>query len=279
MRAFTRTLGIAVLLLLVALVVCSAQGDKPWERQGTKAGGEIIGPHGGKMVWVPPGEFDMGSNDGEANEKPVHHVRITKGFWLGKYTVTNAQYRRYCQETGSQFPTGSDQGDDYPAVGANWDDAAAYCKHYGLALPTEAQWEYAARGPKSLIYPWGNEWDPKKCCWPGNAGPAGRTFPVGSFSAGASWCGALDMAGNVWQMCSDWYDSKYYAASPAADPTGPTVGEILYEIPIEPFRIGAKVIRGGSWADPPGKLTTYTRSVQITMAGRSMVGFRCAYTP
>jgi formylglycine-generating enzyme required for sulfatase activity len=268
---------IAVLILLVVLAVCFAQVGEPWERQGTKAGEEITGPDGGKMVWVPAGEFDMGAEDLGEGEKPVHHVRISRGFWLGKCTVTNAQYRRYCQETGTVLPLDSGQNlaDDHPMADVKWKDSAAYCQHYGVSLPTEAQWEYAARGPEGRKYPWGNEWDPKKCCNGNNQGPKGNTFPVGSFPEGASWCGALDMAGNLWQWCSDWYDSSYYASSPADDPRGPEKGE-----DVRLFG-PSHVIRGGCWLDDAaGLFRAACRAYSSDEAWRCFSGaFRCVRVP
>lgn len=139
------------------LVFSSATGiTDVRERQGTTPGEEIEGPDGGRYVWVPPGEFLMGSNDGESDERPVHRVQITRGFWLSKHEVTNAQYRRYCQASGQSFPTGSSQGEDHPVVYVSWEGAQGYCDHYGLRLPTEAEWEYAARGSAGRKYPWGD---------------------------------------------------------------------------------------------------------------------------
>ncbi len=239
--------------------------DNPWDRPGTSVGEEIVGPDGADYVWVPPGEFMMGAEaeSGFRNEVPGHHVQITKGFWLGKCEVTNAQYRRFCQETGRQCPAASKQGDDHPVVAVTWDDAKAYCDHYGLRLPTEAQWEYAARGPEGREYPWGNECDKTKCCTSQNKGPGGRTFPVGSFPQGASWCGALDMAGNVWEYCADWYDSVYYSKSPVADPLGPEFG-------------GSKVVRGGCWdLDPEFSRCAFRFSYDPSPYYHH-IGFRCA---
>ena len=284
MRASSIVLVIAVLLLLAAIATCPAQDEKPWTHPGTKAGDEITGPDGGKMVWVPAGEFDMGSTDGNPEESPVHHVRITRGFWLGQCTVTNAQYQGYCQGTGAQFPKESDQGPSHPVLFAAWGDARAYCDHYGMALPTEAQWEYAARGPGASKYPWGDEWDPKRLCWGGNKGPGGKTFPVGSFPGGASWCGALDMAGNVCQWCSDWYDSGYYAHSDPVDPRGPDRGEDITLRPEgrPPVHLGAcRVIRGNFWGDADAADFYCAMRVNLSdpEGGDALTGFRCAYTP
>jgi formylglycine-generating enzyme required for sulfatase activity len=195
---------------------------------------------------------------------PIHKVRITKGFWLAKYEVTIAQWQRYLQETGGQAVPGN----NYPAVRISWDDATAYCKHYGLRLPTEAQWEYAAAGPENRRYPWGNEWDPRNCSNEDNPGPTGFTWPVGSFPQGASWCGALDMAGNVWEWCQDRYDEKYYASSPAEDPLGPDTED------------DRRVLRGGSWHnDDPDDFRCAFRGGNAHWLQNVHNGFRCSITP
>ena len=230
----------------------------------TVAPADVTGPDGGMYVWVPPGEFMMGSNDGRDDEQPVHLVRIMRGFWLGKHEVTNAQYRAFCDATGREFPSASDQGDNHPVVMVSWDEAKAYCDHYGLRLPTEAEWEYAARGPEGRRYPWGDEWDPGKLCWYANTGPGNRTFPVGSFPAGASWRGALDMAGNVWEWCADWFGEGYYGTSPVEDPQGPATGE-------------ERLLRGGSWIDSPGHCRSAGRGSGNPRGLGYGVGFRCVW--
>ncbi len=194
------------------------------------------------LVYIPAGEFTMGSKDGDTDafgdEKPEHKVYLD-GYWIGKYEVTFKQYDKYCEETVKEKP--GDQGwgrGDRPVINVSWNDAASYCewlnKKTGLRfnLPTEAQWEKAARGTDSRIYPWGNEFDKNKC----NSGESGlkKTSPVGKFPEGASPYGCLDMAGNVWEWCSDWYDEKYYEKSPGKNPPGPADGEY-------------RVLRGGNW--------------------------------
>ena len=193
------------------------------------------------MVWVPAGEFAMGSEDGPAGEQPVHRVKISKGFWISRTPVTIAQWRRYCRDSGTPLTVDiMSPTDDYPIWGVNWEDVEGYCRHYGLALPTEAQWEYAARGPEARVYPWGNQWDKALCCNNDNNGPDGFTCPVGSYPDGASWCGALDMAGNLSAWCADWYSETYYADSPETDPCGPDTGT-------------ERVQRGGYfWSDADG---------------------------
>ncbi len=261
-------IGVCMSLLVVMVGLSVAQDAKPWEQPGTKAGEEIVGPDGGKMVWVPAGEFMMGSPEGEGDpdEHPQHKVKLTKGFWLGKCTVTNAQYQRFCQETGREFPKDSDQGEAHPVVCVNWNDAMAYCDHYGLELPSEAQWEYAARGPQNRAFPWGNRWNPALCCNEGNKGPGGRTFPVGSFPRGNSWCGACDMAGNVWQWCADFYKEDYYKNSPDTDPEGPAASD-------------RNVLRGGSWDFVALYCRSALRNWDAPDDRRYNFGFRCARTP
>ena len=237
----------------------------PWQEPGTRLGQEITGPDGGVYVWVPPGSFVMGSDHGAESESPVHRVDLD-GFWLGKHEATNAQYRAFCDEAGRPFPSESHQGTDHPVVCLSWTDADAYCTHYGLSLPTEAQWEYAAAGPDAHVYPWGDDWDPRRVCCCENIGPDRRTFPVGSFPEGASWCGALDMAGNVWEWCADWYDPLYYAESPAQNPPGPSDGEW-------------RVVRGGSWGcGTENRFRCAGRSRDTPVNRNAFNGFRCART-
>ncbi len=249
-------------------------------------------PDGAEMVWVPAGEFMMGSpaGDGWADENPQHKVRITKGFWIGKFTVTNEQYARLLAANGGTRDAGghdlidlSDSscgieyvGNQYrakagqarhPAAGVSWHGAKAYCDRYGYVLPTEAQWEYAARGPQGRKYPWGDDWGEGMCCNDANHGKGDSpTMEVGSLPAGDSWCGAGDMAGNVSQWCADWYDPGYYARSPEADPSGPTTGE-------------GRPMRGGSWFCYASGCRSAGRFALATGGQSSGGGFRVARTP
>lgn len=219
-------------------------------------GGDRQGLDGSPLVWVPAGEFGMGADDGQEDmggywqaSRPVHRVRITQGFWIGKCEVTNAQFAQFLTAHGSNtdaeghmllrvqdaecrirladgvFSAEPGWG-QHPVASVTWYGARAYCERYGLSLPTEAEWEYAARGPQNRDYPWGSGWDVGKVA-------AGSAASVGSLPQGASWCGALDMAGGVWEWCEDWFSTDYYAASPAEDPQGPETGTL-------------SVLRGGS---------------------------------
>jgi eukaryotic-like serine/threonine-protein kinase len=194
------------------------------------------------MVYVPEGEFLMGSPAGEGadDEHPQHEVYLD-AFWIDRYEVSNSQYQ-LCVEAGackpSQYAGDSKfDGADQPVVGVDWEDASSYCGWIGAQLPTEAQWEKAARGEEGWTYPWGNE--PATCDYAvmddgGSGCGKNSTWDVGSKPAGASVYGAMDMAGNVWEWVADWYDGTYYKDAPERNPTGPSSGT-------------ARVLRGGSW--------------------------------
>lgn len=195
---------------------------------------------GAEMVFVPAGEFTRGSSDEDADassdEKPARKVYLD-GYWIYKYPVTVAQYKVFCAATGREMPNEPPWGwvHNHPIVNVTWDDAAAYAVWAHASLPTEAQWEKAARGTDGRTYPWGNEWDPSRCAHSENDwGDLGSTRPVGSYKEGASPYGVMDMAGNVWEWCADWYGEDYYKSSPASNPVGPVDGIV-------------RVVRGGSW--------------------------------
>jgi len=200
------------------------------------------------MVYVPEGEFTMGSSNGDPDEQPVHQVFLD-AYWIDQTEVTNGKYM-LCVQAGGCKPRndsgsksrsnyyGNSEYGDYPVVYVNWNDAQAYCAWAEARLPSEAEWEKAARGTDGRIYPWGNS-DPT-CnlanLWPGESSCVGDTSPVGSYQAGASPYGALDMAGNLWEWVADRYDQSYYSQSPSSNPTGPNSGKY-------------HVLRGGSWVD------------------------------
>jgi serine/threonine-protein kinase len=200
------------------------------------AGEERINPKDGAvMIYIPAGEFLMGSNNGYDDEKPQRRVYLD-GYWIYKYPVTVAQYRKFCRVTGRQEPPPPYWGweDDHPIVNVSWHDAVAYCEWAGVRLPTEAEWEKAARGTDGRKYPWGNEWDGSKCANSVGSNNLRSTAPVGSYPQGVSPYGVHDMAGNVWEWCADWYDGNYYRSAPSKNPQGPSSGE-------------RRVLRGGSW--------------------------------
>jgi formylglycine-generating enzyme required for sulfatase activity len=191
------------------------------------------------MVYIPPGEFMMGQKGEEMkwlighigektyysyyiNETPLHKVYL-EGYWLGKYEVTFAQYDLYCNENKTEKPDDEGWGrENRPVIYVSWDDAAAYCEWLSqktglkFILPTEAQWEEAACGNDQRKYPWGSK-EPYIGLANFNRN-IGKTTPVGSYPEGASSYGLLDMAGNVWELCSDWYEAGYYKDSYQKNP-------------------------------------------------------------
>jgi len=222
------------------------------------------------MIYIPAGEFTMGSNEAN-NEKPIHKVYLD-AYYIDKYEVTVGQFRKFCNATGRTIPVQPswNQGDNYPVVNVSWEDASAYASWAGKRLPTEAEWEKAARGEDSRKYPWGNEWNGSYC----NHGSGDslhidasdgyeRTAPVGSFPQGASPYGVMDMAGNVWEWCQDWYDENYYKKSPSRNPTGSSSGSI-------------RVVRGGGWSVPQSYCRSAYRVIYDPQFRYSFFrGFRC----
>jgi len=222
-------------------------------------------------VRVPAGEFLMGSDtwkdpNAEGDELPQHRLRLGE-YWIGKYPVTNAQYKVFVDATGHPPPGHWEGGkipagkENHPVVNVSWHDAAAFCAWAGLRLPTEAEWEKAARGADGRIYPWGDKWDARKANT--SEGGRGGTTPVGAYPAGASPYGALDMAGNVWEWVADWYGEGYYSQSPRENPLGPASGTY-------------RVVRGGSWVLDLRDVRAAYRYRNHPDARLDNFGFRCA---
>jgi len=205
---------------------------------------------GAAIVPVTAGTFMMGEAipDYPGNAEPAHPVTLTRSYYVYQYEVTVGQYRAFCAATQRDMPeapagyvpawSGWSGRENYPMVMVNWDDAAAYARWAGADLPTEAQWEFASRGPEDYSWPWGNTWDAEKCNNYFDHSSAGGGYvslqpaPVGSYPAGAAPCGAQDMGGNVWEWCTDWYGP--YASDALTDPTGPVDGT-------------SRVLHGGGW--------------------------------
>ncbi|MGV8119117.1 MAG: SUMF1/EgtB/PvdO family nonheme iron enzyme [Candidatus Xenobiia bacterium LiM19] len=231
------------------------------------------------LIWIPPGDFTMGAGsedrEARADEKPLHRVTLS-GYWIYQYEVTNRQFALFVHRTGySATPEWEEfwekSGDHYPVVFITFHDAVAYCRWAGSQLPTEAQWERAARGGDERFFPWGSFFDNSRFnCWdsPVLAGRASffdgkGPSKVGSCRGGDSPCGAADMAGNVWEWCLDTYEENFYEKSPGNDPF------CCRE------RSAFKVLRGGSWNEIP-RNCRLTRRVK-TDAGSAARdrGFRC----
>ncbi len=237
---------------------------------GTFAGEERTNPaDGATMVWVPAGNFLMGGADGNFATKPLHTVALD-GYWIYKYEVTYEQYQAFCTAASRVMPAAPSWGwlANHPIVNVTWNDATAYADWMGVKLPTEAQWEKAARGADGRRFPWGDTWDSEKC---NNIDDTStietrmETSQVGSYPAGASPYGAMDMLGNVYEFCSDWYQANYYL-SPSSNPTGPTTGT-------------SKVMRSTAYYDNPTFLQyfyCYSRRDVTTDNYGDSLGFRCA---
>jgi len=218
-----------------------------------------------KYVWIPPGTFMMGCSPGDNecadDEKPAHQVTITKGFWIGQVEVTVGAYKRFAEATGRQMPDAPNFNtgwakENMPIVNVTWDDAHAYCGWLGGRLPTEAEWEYAARGGSTETR-YGNV---DESAWYAK-NSAGRTHDVAQKRANR--LGLYDMLGNVLEWVNDWYDQNYYQHSPSQDPAGPTSGR-------------NPVLRGGSWLDPVSDVRLSGRSTISATVRSNNLGFRCA---
>jgi formylglycine-generating enzyme required for sulfatase activity len=248
----------------------AAAASSPVASIDPSAGKERSDEHGIAQVWVPAGTFQMGTDEtdpaGELappdwaavellGERPQHEVALSTGYWIDETEVTNQVYQAFVDDGGYQdqklwsedgwawladrdataLPAACvDAKPEEPRVCITWYEAEAYAAWRGGALPTEAQWEFAARGPPSSIFPWGDEWDEAKA----NVVDSDASTPVGSLPDGASWVGALDMAGNAMEWVADWFSISYYKQEVRDDPTGPDFGS-------------KKVEKGGWWGAVP----------------------------
>lgn len=276
----------------VPTVAVSANPTAAAADQDTEAGSERVSPVDGMVqVFIPAGTFRMGALDANAaaDELPDHQVTLS-AFWMDKLEVTNAMYM-LCVQAGACDPPvtfasekhdsyfNTDEFADYPVVNVTWGEAVDYCEWAGKRLPTEAEWERAARGDDFRNFPWGDERPGStQANFNNNIRDVTR---VGSFPAGASPYGILDMSGNVWEWVSDFYDPNYYSSSVATNPTGPLAA------------VGGghrHVIRGGSYQDVEKDIRVSSRgfangpnpdasdmeSEEYTGAASSNIGFRCA---
>jgi len=247
-----RVLGAASLLL--ALAACK-RAVPPTTVEAPGAGPALIE--------VPAGWFWMGADDGRESNQPRHRVYLD-AYEIHETEVTHADFERFIAATGYQadgWKAGSAGSSRLPVVGVLWKDADSYCRWLGLRLPSEAEWEKAARGEDARRYPWGVEWDPKKANTAESS--VGEVTDVGSYPDGASPYGLLDMCGNAAEWVADTYDLDYYKISPERNPTGPDL-------------VMDHVLRGGSFDSPSENATTYFRDSSHSARPNLRVGFRCA---
>jgi iron(II)-dependent oxidoreductase len=299
-------LPLIFVLALIAIFFWNWAADQKMQiaAQKTDLPKQIIGKDGAGMVLIPAGEFEMGTDSSEVSEltqwaktkawysetRPIwvedevpRHTVYLDAFYMDRYEVTNALYKKFMDATGHKAPEHWDpsgfynlpfDSPDQPVAYVSWDDAKAYAEWAGKRLPTEAEWEKAARG--GLLgkkYPWGAP-DPDgsqcnfadrnalKSIWSDKSVDDGyqEFAPVGSFPPNGY--GLHDMAGNAFEWCADWYDRGYYANSPNRNPTGPGSGKV-------------RVVRGGSWSSIPNRLRVAKRGGIIPTYTSIDLGFRC----
>jgi formylglycine-generating enzyme required for sulfatase activity len=237
---------------------------------------EISSKDGMTLLYVPAGEFLMGSTDADtlatSDEKPQHTITLD-AYWIDQTEVTNAQYAKCVADNGAcKEPIdnsssshssyyGNSEFDNYPVIYVDWNMASSYCSWAGRELPTEAQWEKAARGIDGNIYPWGND-TPNDNLLNFNTN-IGFATDVRKYPAGKSVYGAYDMAGSVLQWVNDWYGETYYKNSPPSNPLGPDTGKY-------------RMLRGGYWSNPASLVRSAFRVWLDPTYSVNYIGFRCA---
>ena len=266
-----------VLFLLLSLAIgvstatAKVNGDDAVVVQSSSPYSEVITVNGVsfKMIWVEGGTFEMGSNDGYDDEQPIHAVTLD-GYWIAETEVTQALWKAVM---GSDEGWSNDygKGSNYPAYDVSYNEAVDFCKRlneltdykYGFRLPTEAEWEYAARGgKKSNGYKYSGSNNIDDVAWyVDNSGYVAH--PVKSKKCNE--LGLYDMSGNLWEWCSDWYSSSYYSNSPSNNPTGPKSGDY-----------GSRVLRGGSWGYDESYCRVAFRNRGNPDLGSYFFGFRIA---
>ncbi len=259
-------MGILGLLLASSLSGCSAAPPRPL------AGQPAATPPVSLIPWafIPAGRFDMG-NPYDRGQMPLHIVLVS-GFWMDRTEVTNGQYEQCVLAGVCDLPASSSsysrpayfdnsQYSTYPVVYVDWNDADSFCRWAGGRLPTEAEWEHAARGSDDRRYPWGDQ-APERSLSNFDFN-VGDTAPVGIHPLGASPYGVLDMAGNVEEWVADWFEAGYASQSPISDPEGPA-------------NTGVRVVRGGSWLDNLNMVRADIRLGYPPDSAFINLGFRCA---
>ncbi len=253
---------------------------KQIKAKGPKKGDTYTDPTTGiQFVYIPKGCYQMGSSNGGSDEKPVHEVCVD-GFYMGKYEVTQGQYQAIMGKNPSKFKSGN----NYPVEQVSWHDAQSFIKKLKqqtgktYRLPTEAEWEYAARGGTTTMYYWGNQPSCHKALYGNDPGSEddkcisivrrkgltlGSTVSVGRYPANPF--GLYDMTGNVWEWCSDWYDSSYYGSSPRQNPQGPSSGSY-------------RVVRGGCWSTAASLVSMANRFRDKPDIADYYMGFRLIFS-
>jgi sulfatase modifying factor 1 len=229
---------------------------------------EMTGKDGAPMALVPAGEFTMGSEDGDDDEQPVHRVFLDS-FYMDAFEVTNGRFAKFVTAIQSEPPWGfADQETpvvqaEQPVRWVNWLEATGYCLWAGKRLPTEAEWEKAARGSEGRVYPWGNEPPTPAHAVFGLKEGIETVSPIGNRDKGKSPYGVHDLAGNLYEWVSDWYDETVYTTQSTINPRGPVEGTV-------------KVQRGGSYLNGPYRLRAAFRTKGDPTEHAPNVGFRCA---
>jgi Uncharacterized conserved protein len=221
------------------------------------------------MALIPAGEFAMGSDRGQEDEQPVHRVALD-AFYLDVHEVTVSRYAEFLASQKPDPPFKWNEAtpgshSNKPVTGVDWYDARDYCRWVGKRLPTEAEWEMAARGTEGRLYPWGNDHPTKAHVNAGQNQWRGydTLTDVGRYEPGRSPTGLYDMAGNLWEWVADWYDPTYYQFSPRETPAGPSAGPL-------------RVLRGGAWNNDSQSIRSANRAGYAPNARRNDAGFRCA---
>jgi len=241
-------------LLIAALIISGSLAAKSRYKVITSA-------DGARMVRIPEGAFIMGDDNGEPDERPVREVTLS-AFRIDINEVTYGRYEGCISAGICRAPKNFKKVEDKvrAVVGVSWEDAVDFCGWAKKRLPTEAEWEKAARGVKGRKYPWGDGID----CTRANYRECGigRAIQVGSYPKSVSPYGINDMAGNAWEWVADYYDPKYYKTAPATDPKGPQKGKY-------------RVVRGGSWARPMIGMRSADRAGFKPGTRAEDIGFRC----
>jgi eukaryotic-like serine/threonine-protein kinase len=230
----------------------------------------LMDDKGVPMAYVPAGAFAMGDDRGSTDEQPAHTVNLD-AFYIDQFEVTNGFYKacveaKVCQPVRNKISAirsyyyDNSDFDTYPVIFVDWKMAQTYCTWRDARLPTEAEWEKAARGGTDVTYPWG---DTPDCNLANYGNCLGDTSSTTIYALGQSRYGSYNMAGNVWEWVSDWYAADYYRASPKDNPQGPETGK-------------AKVLRGGSWKDGYAEIRSVNREAKNPAYSSNTTGFRCA---